>query len=107
VLDVRFAHERATGHIRGDHHVPWHPVSCPSPLSFVEQVLRLISPVDPVLVICTHGDRSCRAAALLESAGFEHVYNVLGGYDDIRGCPHADVCSDGAIDLFQLHRSQP
>lgn len=100
VLDVRFPHERETGHIPGDHHVPWHPVACGNPVAFLEQVLRVISPGDPVLVICTYGDRSCKAAALLQAAGFEHVYNVLGGYDDLQRCPHSDGTADWVTNLF-------
>jgi rhodanese-related sulfurtransferase len=35
--------------------------------------------------MCSSGQLSCKAAALLEAAGFTHVYNVLGGYADFRG----------------------
>lgn len=81
LLDVRFAHERESGHIPGDHHVPWYGSDwMPNP-SFLNQVLQRISPDDPVLVICRSGHRSHDAAALLETAGFRHVYNVLGGYE--------------------------
>ncbi|ACF12805.1 Rhodanese domain protein [Chloroherpeton thalassium ATCC 35110] len=32
-----------------------------------------------IIVLCEHGLRSQRAALLLEDAGFEKIYNVLGG----------------------------
>ena len=91
VLDVRFAYEREAWRIPGDHHVPWYtPDWKPNP-AFLSQALRYLSPDDYVLVICHNGDRSCDAAALLESAGFKHVYNVLGGYTDIREAWHGDI----------------
>jgi rhodanese-related sulfurtransferase len=84
VLDVRFAHEReAHGHMPGDHHVPWHTLGMKPNPAFLEEALGRISPSDPVLVLCQNGDCSPHAAALLESAGFKHVYNVLGGYQGV------------------------
>lgn len=90
VLDVRFAHERkACGYMHDDHHVPWYtPDGKPNP-AFLGLVLQRLSPNDDVLVISRSGHRSHDASALLESAGFKHVYNVLGGYEDIREARHA------------------
>lgn len=90
VLDVRFAFEREAGHMAGDHHVPWYTLDGDLNPAFLTQVLRRISPDDPVLVICHSGHRACEAAALLETAGFKYVYNVLGGYADIWEMPAAD-----------------
>ena len=85
VLDVRCAHERAAGGRRlEDHHVPWYRPNWEPNTDFLEQVLTCISPDDYVLVMCSNGQLSCKAAALLEAAGFSHVYNVLGGYADFR-----------------------
>lgn len=89
VLDVRSADEREAGHMPGDHHVPWFtPDWEPSP-AFLGQALQHICPDDYVLVISRSGHRSHDASALLETAGFKHVYNVLGGYQDIREARHA------------------
>lgn len=83
VLDIRSAHERREGHIQGDHHVPWYsPDWTPDP-AFLDQALQCVSPKDHVMVICRSGQLSYKAAALLEAAGFHHVYNVLGGYQDL------------------------
>jgi rhodanese-related sulfurtransferase len=90
VLDVRFAFEREAGHMVGDHHVPWYTLDGDPNPGFLKQVLRRISPDDPVLVICHSGHRACEAAALLETAGFKHVYNMLGGYADILEMPTVD-----------------
>ena len=84
VLDIRFAFERKAGHLAGDHHVPWYTLDGDPNPAFLTQVLRRISPDAPVLVICHSGHRACEAAALLETAGFKYVYNVLGGYADIQ-----------------------
>jgi rhodanese-related sulfurtransferase len=83
VLDVRFAHEREIWHIPHDHHVPWYTPVWETNPDFLGLVLQCCSPDDYVLVICSNGYRSCEAAALLELAGFKHIYNVLGGYQDI------------------------
>lgn len=84
VLDVRFDYEREAGHIPGDHHVPWFTPDWEPDPCFLDRVLQRFSPDDYVMVVCRCGRRSSDAAALLEKAGFAHVYNVLGGYEDIR-----------------------
>jgi rhodanese-related sulfurtransferase len=85
VLDVRFAYEReSNGHLQGDHHVPWYtPDWAPDP-AFLGLVQQRLSPDEYVLVICRCGHRSYEAAELLENSGFQHVYNVLGGYKELR-----------------------
>lgn len=97
VLDVRCAHEReAGGPVYGCHCVSWYtPDREPDP-AFLDQVLQRLSADDYVLVICRSGHSSWEAAALLEKSGFKHVYNVLGGFKDIRG----DV-------RYWAHRTQP
>jgi rhodanese-related sulfurtransferase len=91
VLDVRFAYEREAGHLPGDHHVPWlTPGRMPDPY-FVDQVLQRFSPEDYVLVISRGGHRSSAAVAHLEKSGFAHVYNVLGGYEDVRSARLVDT----------------
>ncbi|MBW8327597.1 MAG: hypothetical protein K0M48_00045 [Thiobacillus sp.] len=84
VLDVRFAYEREAGHRPGDHHVPWYTPDWEPDSGFLDRVLQYIAPEDYVLVICRSGHRSCEAAALLETIGFKHVYNLLGGYEGIQ-----------------------
>lgn len=98
VLDVRFEYERNDGHIPGDHHVPWLTPDWEPDPGFLDQVLQRVSHDDYVVVICRRGHRSCEAAALLEKAGFGHVYNVLGGYEDLQSLRRID---------FAAHASGP
>ena len=84
MLDVRFAFEREHGDPPAAHHVPWFRRDWTPDPDFLQQVLQKLSPQDYVLVLCHRGDYSHHAASLLEAAGFRHVYNLLGGYAEIR-----------------------
>lgn len=90
VLDVRFTSENAASHHPGVHHVPWFNHDWEPNPDFMNRVLDRLSPDDHVMVICHNGELSCQAAALLEKFGFSHVYNVLGGYEDLKASmqPH-------------------
>ncbi len=55
---------------------------------------------DPVILICRSGDRSARAADLLQQAGFTKVYSVVDGFEgdmgksgrrDVNGWKNADL----------------
>jgi glyoxylase-like metal-dependent hydrolase (beta-lactamase superfamily II)/rhodanese-related sulfurtransferase len=72
ILDVRESAERASGFIPG---------SIAIPLPELESRLAELSPAQPIAVHCRGGYRSAVAASLLQSAGFEQVVNVIGGYD--------------------------
>ena len=72
VLDVRRQAEWDTGHIEG---AAWWPLD-----NFK------VSPPEvnrdaPIAVHCKSGYRSMIAASLLERAGFNHVLNIVGGFD--------------------------
>ena len=72
VLDVRRQAEWDTGHIEG---AAWWPLD-----NFK------VSPPEvnrdaPIAVHCKSGYRSMIAASLLERAGFNHVVNIVGGFD--------------------------
>lgn len=101
VLDIRFAYEREAGHMPGDHHVPWYTPDWEPDPGFLDQVLQRFSPDDYVLVICRSGHRSSEAAALLEKAGFTHVYNVLGGYEDIESMRRTEIAASSPCILLQ------
>lgn len=105
VLDVRFAYEREAGHLPGDHHVPWYAPDWEPDRGFLDRVLQCIAPEDYVLVICRSGHRSCEAAALLETIGFKHVYNLLDGYEGIQEVRQAHIAADGSRMLFQYRRA--
>jgi hypothetical protein len=75
--------------------VPWYTPGWEPDPGFLDQVLQRISPDDYVMVVCRSGHRSSEAAALLEKAGFAHVYNVLGGYEDIQSTRRMDIAVSG------------
>lgn len=70
VLDVRTPGEWQAGHIENAHHIP-----LPRLPKLVDHVPRN----RPVAVLCGSGYRSSIAASLLQSRGFSHVQNVMGG----------------------------
>ena len=72
VLDVRETHEFATGSIPGAASIP---------LPELESRLAELDRAATFAVHCRGGYRSAIACSLLQSAGFEHVLNVAGGYD--------------------------
>ena len=95
VLDVRHGEEHLAEHLPGDHHVPWYtPDWVPDP-DFLTRVLERLSPRDYVVVVCSRGNLSCEAAVRLEQAGFDHVYTILGGYEDVRQARRADRAKGG------------
>src|SRR5262245_42000489 len=72
LLDVREDDEWAAGHAPGALHIPLGELP-----ARVEELAKL--PEDqPVYVVCRSGGRSARAAAWLNSSGWEAV-NVAGG----------------------------
>jgi rhodanese-related sulfurtransferase len=72
VIDVRTPEEFAEGHVNGATLIDFYADD------FAEQIAAL--PVDePYLVYCRSGNRSGRAAALMEDLGFGEVYDLDGG----------------------------
>jgi rhodanese-related sulfurtransferase len=84
MLDVRCPYEREVRDRPVGHHVPWFRRDWTPDPDFVKQVLQRLSPDDYVLVLCHRGEHSHHAASLLEAAGFRHVFNLLGGYEEMR-----------------------
>jgi hydroxyacylglutathione hydrolase len=72
VLDVRREDEVQAGHIAS---AEWHP------LDRFGAVLPEISHDKPVAVHCKSGYRSLIACSLLQRAGYQHVIDVVGGFD--------------------------
>jgi len=73
VLDVRNYSEYVTGHIRNAELIPLYELSAR---------LTGLNKSAPILVYCEPGGRSMAASWILESNGFVHVFNVLGGITD-------------------------
>ena len=83
LLDVRSELEYMfVGHPVGAIHVPWQdgPDWDINP-HFVSQVKKLAGKERPVLLICRSGIRSAEAAQQLEKEGWQHVYNILYGFE--------------------------
>ncbi|UCH30955.1 MAG: right-handed parallel beta-helix repeat-containing protein [Candidatus Bathyarchaeota archaeon] len=73
VLDVRTQSEYDDGHIRNAKLIPHTELS-----------LRLneLNQTDEILVYCRAGSRSAIASQILVDAGFQNIYNMLGGILD-------------------------
>jgi glyoxylase-like metal-dependent hydrolase (beta-lactamase superfamily II)/rhodanese-related sulfurtransferase len=71
LLDVRRESEYESGHV---------PRARLAPLAELQaNALDRLDPGQPVAVICAGGYRSSAATSLLESRGFQELYNVTGG----------------------------
>jgi len=69
-LDVRQPTEYGMGHARNARNFP---------LNALPQQIDMLDPTKPTYVICQSGYRSSLATSILENAGFQSVYNVVGG----------------------------
>ena len=70
IIDVRTAAEFTGAHIEGAENVP---------LGDLPQAAEGWDRTETVVVYCAVGDRSSSAAELLQSMGFERVYDLGGG----------------------------
>jgi hydroxyacylglutathione hydrolase len=70
VLDVRRPAEYSQGHVPG---------ALNFTLSHIERDLGNLDPNKPTAVVCQSGYRSSAASSFLQRAGFQEVYNVMGG----------------------------
>ncbi|GIV32923.1 MAG: sulfurtransferase [Chitinophagales bacterium] len=67
IVDVRSPEEFRTGHVKGSLNIP---------LSNLERSLSKLKRNKPVIVCCASGMRSAQAKSILQSKGFERVYNA-------------------------------
>ena len=72
VLDTRGLDEWDSGHIKGALHIY---------VGYLERRLAEVSKDKPVAVICRVGHRAGLGASILLRAGYQEVYNVLGGME--------------------------
>jgi hydroxyacylglutathione hydrolase len=77
IVDVRRPAEWKDGHIEGAHLMPLNQLA-----SLGGELRREV----PVAVHCKSGYRSAIGASLLQRAGFNQVWNVIGGFDAWRAC---------------------
>ena len=84
LIDVRTAMEFSfIGHPPQAIHVAWKELPAMQLNSqFIEQVHRHApNPAAPVLLLCRSGQRSLEAANVLEQAGYQHLVNILDGFE--------------------------
>jgi rhodanese-related sulfurtransferase len=81
VIDVRRTDEwRATGIVPGSRMITAFDAGGTLDPQFSERVAASVPSDQPVVLICRSGNRSGKAARLLnEQLGFQNVYNVAGG----------------------------
>jgi len=70
IIDVRSPAEFASGHLPNARNIP---------LPDLEKRVGELPAKRPVLLCCANGSRSARAARLLQQAGREQVFNLVGG----------------------------
>ncbi|KUO95531.1 rhodanese-like domain-containing protein [Ferroacidibacillus organovorans] len=70
IIDVREPGEFAAGHIPGAVNIP---------LGQISSRYKEIDPNRETAVICLSGGRSSRACEFLQSVGYNHLHNVMGG----------------------------
>lgn len=68
---------------------------------FVEQVAEKVKNKNiPLLLLCRSGQRSLAAAHLLEKAGYQHLINIVGGFEGALN----DDKHRGNIDGWKFHQ---
>jgi phage shock protein E len=72
ILDIRTPEEFATGHIPGAINIDYYSPD-------FEQKLRTLNLDVPYVMYCNSGNRSANALPLMDSIGFEEVYELDGG----------------------------
>lgn len=73
LVDVRTPEEFAEGHIKGALNLNYFDSD------FAEQ-FKGVDREGPVYLYCRSGKRSAKAAKVLDSLGFEKIYNLKGGF---------------------------
>jgi len=84
LIDVRTAIEHGfVGHPSGAIHVAWKEFpGMQLNQNFVAQVEQIVGDkTHPVLLLCRTGVRSVEAAKALEAAGFQHLVNIVEGFE--------------------------
>lgn len=83
LVDVRTAEERKfVGHVPGSLHVAWATgTALTRNPRFARELEAKTGKEAVVLLLCRSGKRSALAAAAAAAAGFQHVFNVLEGFE--------------------------
>jgi len=84
LVDVRTKMEHTfVGHPPGAILIPWKEApDWQLNLNFVAEVSKAVpNKSAPVLLLCRSGQRSLDAAKVLEEAGFQHLINIVDGFE--------------------------
>ncbi|NSL55090.1 rhodanese-like domain-containing protein [Uliginosibacterium aquaticum] len=83
LVDVRSAEERKfVGHVPGSLHVAWaNGTALTRNPRFVRELEAKAGKEQVILLLCRSGKRSALAAEAAAKAGFNHVFNVLEGFE--------------------------
>ena len=82
IIDVRTPEEFNSGHVQGALNIPWSRPTSPRRSSALD-------PATTYAIYCRSGNRSAVATAEMGSMGFMHLYDLEGGFSDLRGRGHA------------------
>jgi len=74
ILDVRTPDETRLGKIEG-------AIEIDVKSGKFENKIQILNPSNTYLVYCRSGRRSIKACSIMESNGFEKLYNLEGGYN--------------------------
>jgi molybdopterin/thiamine biosynthesis adenylyltransferase/rhodanese-related sulfurtransferase/molybdopterin converting factor small subunit len=96
ILDVRTRQEWSVGHIANAQHID---------RGFLElQIEQLVTSRDtPILIYCASGGRSLFAANTLQTMGYHHVFNLVGG---INAWKNAGLAIETPVHLGEKHRAR-
>ncbi len=84
LVDVRTKMEHTfVGHPPGAIHIPWKEApDWQLNQNFVAEVKKAAPDINaPVLLLCRSGQRSLDAAKALEQAGYQHLINIVDGFE--------------------------
>ena len=82
ILDIREESEYAAGHMENAVLVPRGTLEGAADTNYKKRHPELCQAQQrPIVVYCATGGRSAMAVATLNEMGFEHVYNLLGGFE--------------------------
>ncbi len=76
IIDVRTKREFSENHINGAINIPLQEIK-------TNIVKYSIDKKKKILIYCKSGGRSTRAVELLENMGYDNVYNLKGGIENI------------------------
>ncbi len=79
ILDVRTPEEFLKGHLSNALNFDWNG-------SEFDKQIATLDKAKPVFVYCLSGGRSSDAASKMRSDGFQLVYELNGGHDEVEKC---------------------